>query len=184
VFVISTPSDHIPVELKNLMCIINVGEQKTQPSTESDAAAVDPAMTQIAELYGARDIVRNSKQLVEAAFDGDLDEIKAQIDKGYHMESMDGRKQTALSEASCQGHLHVVNFLLEQGADPNAVSDTGRSPMWRAAFNQHIHVVTVLLEAGGNPEARDRVSMESVFDVSQSEELRTLLVSEVFTFLW
>ena len=35
----------------------------------------------------------------------------------------------------------------------------------------------MLLQAGGNPEFRDRISMESAFDVAQSEEVRQLLVS-------
>jgi hypothetical protein len=42
--------------------------------------------------------------LVEAAFDGDLDELKSWIEKGYYIESIDGRKHTALSEAACQGN--------------------------------------------------------------------------------
>ena len=33
--------------------------------------------------------------------------MKGFIDKGYHLESCDGRKHTALSEAACQGHIQV-----------------------------------------------------------------------------
>jgi hypothetical protein len=77
---------------------------------------------------------------VEAGFDGDLQELKNQLEKGYHLESVDGRKHTALSEAACQGHVEVMKYLLEIGADPNSVSDTGRSPLWRAAFNGHTEV--------------------------------------------
>ena len=120
---------------------------------------------------------RNSTNLVDAAFDGDLEELKSWIEKGYHLESCDGRKHTALSEAACQGHMHVVKYLLEQGADPNTQSDTGRSPLWRAAFNGHEQVVAALLDAGSNPSFRDKVSMESAFDVAQSAEVRAILVS-------
>jgi ankyrin repeat protein len=59
---------------------------------------------------------------------------------GFHLESVDGRKHTALSEAACQGHLHVIQHLLEIGADPNSLSDTGRSALWRAAFNGPVEV--------------------------------------------
>ena len=100
------------------------------------------------------------------------------MQKGFHLESHDGRKHTALSEASCQGHLHVVNFLLESGADPNSLNDTGRSPLWRAAFNGHSEVVQVLLEAGADPQYRDKVSMESAYDIASSEEVQKILVSE------
>ena len=62
VFVLTTPSDNIPDELKSMMCVIKVGEKQAQrPAgelTDGDDAARDPAMSQIAELYGARDIIR------------------------------------------------------------------------------------------------------------------------------
>ena len=134
-------------------------------------------MEAIAALYGAKETIRNSPQLVEAAFDGDLDEIKNWIEKGYHMESTDGRKHTALSEAACQGHLQVLLYLLDSGADPNAVSDTGRSPIWRASFNGHLECVKLLLESGGDPEYRDKVSMESAYDIAQNDDVRSLLNS-------
>lgn len=74
---------------------------------------------------------RNSKDLVECAFDGDLDGIMSWIEKGYHIESCDGRKHTGLSESACNGHMDAVNFFIEQGADPNAKNDTGRTPLVR-----------------------------------------------------
>lgn len=125
---------------------------------------------------------RNSTQLVEAAFDGDLECVMESIQKGYHLESCDGRKHTALSEAASQGNLHVIKFLLESGADPNALSDTNRSPLWRASFNGHIEAVKMLLEAGASPEFRDKVSMESAFDVARSDEIREYLVSLLYRF--
>ncbi len=103
--------------------------------------------------------------------------MKSWIDKGYHIESVDGRKHTALSEAASQGHSNIVAFLIEAGADPNSLSDTGRSPMWRAAFNGHIDIVTYLLEAGSDSTHRDTTSMENVFDVAKTEEIRQLLVN-------
>lgn len=122
--------------------------------------------------------LRNSTQLVEAAFDGDLDAMKDYIQKGYHIESVDGRKHTALSEAASQGHVPLVQYLLENGANPNALNDTNRSPLWRASFNGHIEVARILLEAGGSLElSRDKVSMESAFDVAKGDEMRDLLNS-------
>ncbi len=93
------------------------------------------------------------------------------------MESFDGRKHSALSEAACQGHIHVIQYLLENGADPNTLNDTGRSPLWRASFNGHAEAVRILLNAGSNPQHRDKVSMESAYDVAKNEEVQKLLVS-------
>lgn len=181
-FIICTISGtNIPAPLNLVMHTIEV-EDKSQQSAEQQASGegklnADDPLEQIAAMYGASEIKRNSTDLVDAAFDGDLDELKNWLDKGYHIESCDGRKHTALSEASCQGQLHVVEYLLQQGADPNSQSDTGRSPLWRAAFNGHVSVVTVLLDAGSNPVFRDRVSMENAFDVAQNAEVRSMLGS-------
>ena len=78
---------------------------------------------------------------MECAFDGDMEGILSWIEKGYHIESVDGRKHTALSEAACNGHLDVVNFLIEQGADPNAPNDTGRTALVNFILNQVILLI-------------------------------------------
>jgi len=171
-FIIVTNTDHVPPALFESMSVIRC-EDKT---SKADAdAGKDTVMDAVATLYGAAEVVRNSPQLVEAAFDGDMEEIQAWIDKGFHIESTDGRKHTGLSEAASQGHMDIVKWFLAQGANPNAVSDTGRSPLWRAAFNGHTAVVVVLLEAGADPDAVDKTSHEAAFDVSENEETRQTL---------
>jgi ankyrin repeat protein len=59
-------------------------------------------------------VKRHSAKLVEAAFDGEVDEVTSWLEKGYYVDSCDGRKNTALSEAACQGHDEVVRLLLQQ----------------------------------------------------------------------
>lgn len=177
-----TKADFIPPIMWEKMHVIKVVDPSDQAKDGNNdtQSCGDTGMDQIASMFGAAEIIRNSQDLVEAAFDGDLDEVKNQIQKGFHLESYDGRKHTALSEAACQGHLHVVQWLLENGADPNALNDTGRSALWRAAFNNHAEIVNLLLQSGANPQARDKVSMEAAYDVSTNEEIRTTLVSRLF----
>ena len=180
VFVICTNDTYVPPELQSLMCVINVMD-KAQDDVQAngdDADAGNPenaAMENVAAMFGGKEIIRNSEALVEAAFDGQLEELISWIEKGFHLESTDGRKQTALSEAACQGHLHVVEYLLKEGADPNALSDTGRSAIWRAAFGGHVAVVKTLLEAGADPTYRDKISMESAYDVGQNDAVKEIL---------
>ena len=68
--------------------------------------------------------------------------------------------------------MHVVQYLITEGADPNMLSDNGRSALWRASFGGHTEVATALLEAGGDPAYRDRVSMESAYDVAQTDDMK------------
>jgi ankyrin repeat protein len=170
VFVICTKTDHIPEAMQGIMRPINVTDKA--PGADEAQEGGNPEMDSVAELFGGKEIIRNSEQLVEAAFDGDLDEVVSWIEKGFHLESTDGRKHTALSEAACQGHMHMVEYLIKEGADPNALSDNGRSALWRASFGGHVEVVKALLEAGGDPTYRDKVSMESAYDVTQSDEMK------------
>lgn len=148
VFIICCTCETVPSYLLDRMHVIRVVDKTPSdatPNGEGSGGDQGDIMDQVAALYGAAEVVRNSPQLVEAAFDGDLSELQSWVDKGFHIESSDGRKHTALSEAACQGHAHVVRFLLEAGADPNATSDTGRTPLWRAAFNSHTQVALSLL---------------------------------------
>lgn len=173
IFILCTISDRIPAEVLQLMHPIKVIEKSSTSKQEGDENEMDI----IAGLYGAQEIIRNSKDLTECAFDGDLEGIMGWVEKGYHIESVDGRKHTALSEASCNGHEDVVNFLIEQGADPNAQNDTGRTPLWRASFNGHLNVMKILLEAGADPDVVDKSSMETAFDVAKNDDARDLLSS-------
>jgi ankyrin repeat protein len=174
VFIILTNTDFVPLELQENMHTFKCDDTSKKEGPQNSGSG-DGVLDAVATLYGAAEIVRNSPQLVEAAFDGDMDELKSWIDKGFHIESTDGRKHTGLSEAASQGHMDVVKFFLEQGANPNNVSDTGRSALWRAAFNGHTEVVKLLLESGSDPDAVDKVSHEAAFDVCENAETRQVL---------
>ena len=125
VFIIVTSSDYIHPLLKRYMKVVKVIDTNVEKNVDSS-----DVIEHVASLYGASEIVRNSIELVEAAFDGNLEEVQRWIGLGYHIESTDGRKNSALSEAAAQNHVHIVSYLLELGCDPNKASDTGRTPLW------------------------------------------------------
>mmetsp|Transcript_10710 Transcript_10710/g.16229 ORF Transcript_10710/g.16229 Transcript_10710/m.16229 type:complete len:598 (-) Transcript_10710:423-2216(-) len=170
VFVLCTASDFVPAELFEYMRVIKVVDQDNKSDDQADNE-----LEQIAGLYGATEVIRNSTAVVEAGFDGDIEELSSLVEKGYHIESRDGRKHTALSEAACQGHIPMIQHLISQGADPNTANDTGRTPVWRSCFNGHMEAVKVLLEAGGDPDCRDNTSMETAYDVAKTDEIRELI---------
>jgi ankyrin repeat protein len=178
VFIICvTQSSVVPPELTHLMHVFQIADCPRPDDAAGGSGGSGDVMESVAQMLGAGEIVRNSPQLVEAAFDGDLEEVKSWLEKGYHFESTDGRKHTALSEAACQGHELVVKYLLDLGADPNALNDTNRSPLWRAAFSGHVGTCDLLLRAGSDKDIRDKISMESAFDVAKTDEVRSLLSS-------
>ncbi|KUF99317.1 hypothetical protein AM588_10009527 [Phytophthora nicotianae] len=123
---------------------------------------------------GAKESKRNSTELVEAAFDNELDIVVSCLDKNYDIESEDGHGHTGLSEASCQGHKDIVNLLLERGADPNKCNDENRSPLYRAAYNGHLETMQLLLESGGDPRLLSKQG-DSAYDVAKNAEAQALL---------
>jgi ankyrin repeat protein len=129
------------------MCVLRVRSDEEAKQVEVSVNENDP----VAMALGVKEVKRNSLEIVEAAFDNELDTIKKLLDKGYHIESEDGHGHSALSEASCQGHDDIVAFLLEQGADPNKLSDQGKSPLYRAAYNGHLETVQLLIKNGADP---------------------------------
>lgn len=65
--------------IANLMHVIKVVDKSND--NDNDNTKEEDPMEAIAALYGAKEVIRNSIQLVEAAFDGELDDIKNWMEK-------------------------------------------------------------------------------------------------------
>lgn len=181
-FVVFSESESIPPELLGSAFVpVLVGGAKTAGSAEdmspaeAEEEAARAADAQLAEAIGVKNTVRNSPALVDAAFEGDLDEVKKFVEQGYSADSVDGRKHSAISEAACCGKDDVLLYLLELGADPNKLSDTGRSPLYRAAFGGHESTVALLLAAGADPKVAQKGDGEGPYDVAKTDEVRAAL---------
>ncbi|XP_065843329.1 IQ motif and ankyrin repeat domain-containing protein 1-like isoform X2 [Oscarella lobularis] len=125
-----------------------------------------------------REEERRKKRLLEAAFDGDNDEIIAVLrearqvalekceEQGFptgmieatirrrlerFIDSTDANGNTPLSESANGGNPETVRLLIDKGADVNTKGQYGRTPLYRAAFAGHTNAVEVLLEFGADP---------------------------------
>ncbi|XP_067909710.1 IQ motif and ankyrin repeat domain-containing protein 1-like [Heterodontus francisci] len=127
-------------------------------------------------------------RMLEAAFEGDVDEMKALLKEVSELDSKNGvgndemgkvirqRHQltltectdahgnTPLSEASGGGHPEAIKFLIEKGANPNSKGAYGRTPLYRAAFGGHLAALEMLLQYGGDPRiyAEDGITPEEI----------------------
>lgn len=152
------------------MCVINVN----LPSSEESNGMSDDTEKFAKALGVSKEVKRNNTQLVEAAFDNDMDTVLACLDKNYDLESEDGHAHTPLSEAASQGNNAILKLLLERGADPNKCNDENRSPMYRAAYNGHLETVQLLLESGADPRIKTKQG-EPPFDVAKTQEIQDIL---------
>ena len=81
VFCICTQSEEgIPAILKEKMRIFKVSSNPNGDQDKGEGNG-DNVMDTVASMFGAKETVRNSTDLVDAAFDGDMDEMRAWIDK-------------------------------------------------------------------------------------------------------
>lgn len=145
-----------------------------------------------------REEKQRMKRMLEAAFDGDVDEMSQILkevvaaDDKYGVgkddvigralrekhimnviECEDANENTPVSEASSGGHIEAIKFLLERGADPNKIGQFMRTPLYRAAFAGHLEACEVLLQNGADPRiyASDGQTPEQISSLSAIAEL-------------
>lgn len=124
-----------------------------------------------------------TKALLEAAFDGDDEEIDKLLRKASSIfvgksavEASDGHGNTLISEAAAGGSSSTVTKLIALGADPNSKGEFGRTPLWRASFLGKSEVIRPLLEGGGDPRLMNE-SGELPVHVASDPSIKVLLES-------
>jgi uncharacterized protein len=86
--------------------------------------------------------------LMLAAFNGDLDLVKALVKRGAQVNKP---LWTPLHYAAANGQLSVVEFLVENHAYIDAESPNNTTPLMMAARHKHITVMRWLTENGADP---------------------------------
>ncbi|XP_078209087.1 IQ motif and ankyrin repeat domain-containing protein 1 isoform X2 [Callithrix jacchus] len=135
-----------------------------------------------------REELQRRRRLLDAAFDGNLSEIRAVLKEVEQLltregvghdeagnarrlqrrvalvECEDSNGNTPLSEAAAGGQPLAIQLLAELGASPNSKGAFGRTPLYRAAFAGHLEAVEVLLKLGADPRvyAEDGSTPEQV----------------------
>jgi len=90
--------------------------------------------------------------LHKAASKGDLNAVKALLDKGMDVNQRGPNGRRPLHNAAISGHKEVVEYLLSKGADVDPMTDLEETPLVMAKERGHDEIVKVLLAHG----AKDR----------------------------
>ncbi len=102
------------------------------------------------------------EQLLRAAGEGKLDEVKMLLDAGANKDAADYSGMTALMGAALEGKQEVVKLLIEEGANKDAADYNGGTALMGAAFKGEQEVVELLLEAGADKDAADYIGMTAL----------------------
>jgi beta-lactamase regulating signal transducer with metallopeptidase domain len=93
---------------------------------------------------------RIDRALVEAADEGDEEDVRALLDSGASVNARVDGDGSPLIVAARNGNMTLVRLFLDRGADPNMGVDGDGNPIIMAAREGHIRIVEVLLDRGAN----------------------------------
>ena len=88
------------------------------------------------------------KELRQAAYAGDLDEVTRLLEEGVNPDSPGKKGGTPLIKAAKSGRVEIVQLLLFHGADPHQSNNKGSSAIDVAYRNEETEIVSIMTEAG------------------------------------
>jgi ankyrin repeat protein len=117
--------------------------------------------------------IMNSLELVEAAGNGDTQQITSLLTTGADVNSKDDHGRSALMKAAKYGHKGVVELLIQLGADIHARDNRGTNAVYWAAEKAHNGVVELLIRHGADVDAIDDRGW-SALDHARATQNKTL----------
>ncbi|KAL3697194.1 hypothetical protein R1sor_011270 [Riccia sorocarpa] len=111
-----------------------------------------------------------------AAFQGDVTQLKHLVKSGAAIDRADYDGRTALHLAASRGYDTVVQFLIREGADVNAIDKFGNSPLFEAVKGGHEATISLLLENGAKLHLQDAANFLCKAAMHGNHELLRRLV--------
>jgi len=120
-------------------------------------------------LAGCASSVYYLTPLQRAANKGDINAVKALLDKGADVNEW--KYGSALMAASDQSNTDVVKLLIDRGADVNAMSQGGSSALGIAAELGHADIVEILIDKGANVDKVIMVLKQRAITVAEFPDI-------------
>lgn len=144
------------------------GDGRT-PIQNAENAGQDVIVTTLQEAMEAAptDPAQATAVLLQAAADGNADEVAIALRAGAPIEAVDDRGRTPLLLASAADHLEVARLLVVLGADPDAQDDQQDSAWLVTGVTGSVDMLEVLLPAHPDLALRNRFGGVSVIPASE-----------------
>ncbi|MBT4723191.1 ankyrin repeat domain-containing protein [Candidatus Falkowbacteria bacterium] len=98
----------------------------------------------------------NTKKLITAVKQGNLDAVKELVSQLRTINLYDNDKNNALHIAIKKGRNDIVDFLIENRININAQNLRGETPLHIAAFVNNKYIVDLLVDKGANILIKDK----------------------------
>ncbi|MBO4674590.1 MAG: ankyrin repeat domain-containing protein [Elusimicrobiaceae bacterium] len=95
--------------------------------------------------------------LLAAAEKGELEIVKALLQKGAKIDSSDSRGVTPLMRTCLYGHKHIIEELLHQGVDVKHISDFGGVLSHATGARGNPEIIKLLISAGADVHERNLI---------------------------
>jgi ankyrin repeat protein len=109
-------------------------------------AATSPSVAGESDGQPRPRVARMDRALVEAAGDGELEDVRDLLDNGGNVNAAVDGDGSPLIAAARDGHAEVVRLLLDRGADPNLGVPGDGNALIMAAREGHLSIVVLLLD--------------------------------------
>ncbi len=120
-------------------------KNKKQDSGKKDIIESAPVITNVDNNHDM------TPAFMEAALNGDFDNLKKMVKGGMDVNTTDEENRTALMLAAYNGHTDIVKYLLDNGAKINTLDNMGRHALIYASSGPFPETVKVLLHARADP---------------------------------
>jgi hypothetical protein len=113
--------------------------------------------------------------LLEAALEGDFDEVKHLVEnEGLHPDTCNADGVTSLHCAAGMSRQDMVEYLVDKGANVNVCDDNGWTPLHSSAYTNSLQITETLLSHGGDVEAMDSQGQAPLGLATDFEVIRVL----------
>jgi serine/threonine protein kinase/ankyrin repeat protein/type 1 glutamine amidotransferase len=106
-----------------------------------------------------------------AVVQGDIEEVKELVAKGYNVNTPDGAKWTPLHNAAQAGRKEITELLIVRGAEVNAKNNLDWTALMFAAVEGHTEVVKFLIEKGADVNAKNNKVWTALMFATQKGRL-------------